>query len=206
MWRTLVILGSTSHCEYVDSKIFEIVKSFACLPPANVKHTKDIVQFDIPVSQISGHVDNESSHIVETDGNCSQINTSSIKTISRKLTLYQHRPSSKQDYDRITVHRQRIISDSFLLKENANFSNVKYIKERVDASVEGWDSEWTIRLQEQWICPYYCLGEPDLYIFRCRPLYSVHVLVNGLPDIVKIREFIDVAFPLILRGKYSSKE
>lgn len=206
MWRTLIVLGSSTHAEYVDQKVFDIVKSFACLPPSQVSKTNDIIQFDIPVSQISGHVDSTCAHSIETDGRCSRLKTESIRTISRNVSLFLQHPASKQDYDRITIHRQHVFRDSFLLKDSATFSNVKYIKERVDASIHGWESEWTIRFQEQWICPYYSLGEPDLYIFRCRPLCSIHVIVDGLPEIAKIRDFMHVAFPLILRGKYVPKE
>lgn len=202
----MVILGSSSHSEYVDSKIFNIVKAFACLPPADIYTFNDIVQFDIPTSQLSGHVDNDLSHVIETDSTCSSTKTESTNIISRSISLFQKHPASKQDYDHVTIHRQRVCQNTFLLKTDANFSNVKYIKERTDTCIDGWDSSWTIRFQEQWICPYYSLGEPDLYIFRCRPLYSIHILVNGLPEIDKIRNFMNVAFPSILRGKYAPME
>lgn len=206
MWRTVIVLGSSTHPEYVDKKLFDIVKTFACLPPSQTTKTHDIVQFDIPMSQISGHVDSTCVHRIETDCLCSKLKTTSTRTISRNISLFLQHPSSKQDYDRVTIHRQHTLCDSFLLKNDANFNNVKYINERVDASIHGWDSKWTIRFQEQWICPYYSLGEPDLYIFRCRPLCSIHVIVDGLPEITKIRDFMNVAFPLIIRGKYVPKE
>lgn len=204
--RTKIVLGSATHHDYIDVTLFDLAKQFACLPPAQiVTSTDNIVVYEVPVFHISGNVDVSRHHIVETDTKCSFTSSEAIHEGHLPLRLIQKRSATSpqaKDFDRISIIRETVHKDSFLLKNEALYSHVNYIKERTDAVVEGWGYQWTLRFQQQWTCPYYSLSDIDSIIFRCRPVYSVHIMTCGNPSIDIIEKLIDQALPKTFRGGY----
>ena len=204
MLQTLIQLGSSTYPELVDVKVFDLVKDFSSLQPASITMKKDIILFDIPVSHVSGFVCDANSYTIETDTGMSYCKTMKTQKIE-STDLFLKYPPAVKEYDRISIIRQRIEDDSFLIKKEANFAHVYYIKERQDAIVEYYGRQWTTRCEIKWVYPYYSLTEPDHIVFRCRPVYSISISTNGTPDENLVLGFMDVAMPRLLRGLYQSR-
>lgn len=202
MWRTRVVLGSCYHEDFVGSKVYELVKEFSQIPPAQVDKQKDIIRYEVPVSQVSGFVDDDRMHFVEVDSHCTLIRSEGVQRMHRPITIKLAHACIPRDYDRMTIYREQVYPDSFLLKEEANFSHVKFIHERVNSSLPGWEYSWKTCLQRQWICPYYSSSDPESIVFRCKPMYSIEVLIDDLPSVDTIEKFVNTAMPSYLRGHY----
>lgn len=193
--RTIIRLGSASHPCFIDKEMFDIAMFHIKLSPAIVTNYRNLMKYEVPASHIAGYPDPRKSHVIESDVQCTKITTETIENLSEPLIIIHKNPLVPLKYDRIAIHRQLVFKDDFLLKEDSEFSRVIFIKERTDSSLEYYSKQWFIRLQVEYICPYYSLGNPDKIVFQCDPRYSVEIVTDGVPDHETILGFIHVALP-----------
>lgn len=201
LWRTRILLGSTCHDNYIDGKVWELVKEFASLPPAHIRYEQDILRYEVPRAHISGFQDNDRMHYVEANSRLERIRTEAVQRMSSPVVLRMKKPILPRDYNQLTVYREQVFPDSFLLKEEAQFSHVEYIHERIVSTMTGWEYVWKTTLQRQWVCPYSSLTDESL-VFRCKPMYSIYIDVDDLPSLDLIQKFINTAMPSYLTGEY----
>lgn len=184
MESTVIQITTSQSNRYVQENEYILAKEFACLPPAAVTTSSNIIQFEIPSTYIAGASTNASKrYFIETDDTVSVIKTRSITTHSNQLLSYAN------------VSYVLVESSMFLLKDDAVFSNVTYINERVDSTVIAWGTEWVIRFQTQWVCPYHSAVKDDGIIFKCRPSYTIEIITTGHPEPIEINRFIAFGLP-----------
>lgn len=200
-YQTLLKLGSATHPDFVEKIMFDHALSFCTMFPAVVKSDTHLVHYDVPHSHISGYVDHNKTHSIETDHLCRWVKVYAVETLHQPLVIYQPDPPSKSDFDRMTIYRQLVFSDTFLLKDEADFHHVNFIKSRTDATIQFNSKDWLIRFQESYVCPYKSLSNPDEIYFKCRPQYSVDISTEGYPDAEIISDFCEVALPRLFRLK-----
>lgn len=197
--RTRITLGSLSHAACIDGKWWELLKQFVTLPPAVVGSASNLVTFEIPPMHASGLASYDRTYSVTTDTRCLRTWTETSVVLEKPLTFITRGQADAKSFDRVTITREAFDNDSFLLSDDATYSHAVFIKDRVDATIEGWGYQWTVRMDQKWVCPYYELHRPEDIVFRCRPMYSATVMTTGSPTLDVIHSFIQTALPRAFR-------
>lgn len=200
--RTSIIMGSAFHNAYVHENVYEIAKAFSSLLPAVTYTEKELVRYEVPHSQISRGAIEEGKYHIEMDNCQTLLRTTGYKPVQNPVVLKLDHPSNRSEFDRVTIYQQQILP-AFLIKGSASFSHCEYIHDRLIAQIEGWGYHWDVICQKQWVCPYYAPGDEKTIVFRCRPVYSVEILVDGLPEGDTIKRFIETGLPRYFWGDYN---
>lgn len=199
--RTRIVFGCSEHKHFVDRSAYDILKAFMYLPPTNIQEEKRIIQFEVPHCHISRGGQSDHHYFIQVDEHLQRVNTEAFRYYHNPLYLRYKDASKPSSLDRFSVHRERVLNH-FLLKPDAEFSHVQYIDEKLCCQQEGWGYLWDTILQVQWICPYNSSFDKDKIVFRCKPKYSINVLVDGYPSLEIIKKFIEYGFPKYFSGTY----
>lgn len=193
--QTILRLGSKTNRKFIDKRMFDLAHNFSVLPPAEVKRSTNLIRYEVPHASISGFVETNKTHLIETDSLSTSMRTVAIEQVNRPTEWMQENPRLPRSFDRITIYRQLVFNNTFLLKKDAKFSYVVFIKERTDSTVFFEDNKWTIVSQISYICPFENVSNPDRIIFKCDPQYSVELHTDGFPDMIKIERVCKLCLP-----------
>jgi hypothetical protein len=201
MLRTLIVLGSRYHNAYVHENIYKLAKEFSRLVPAQCIHENSIISYEVSHAHICRGGCADGHYHVEVDDKETFVRSIGFKNINPPVLCKLFQPPNPNEFSKMTIYQQQRLP-SFLIKESASFSHCEYIDDRLSAQMEGWGYQWKVVCQKQWVCPYYSMGDVESIVFRCRPVYSVHIEVNGLPTQETIQKFVHTGLPRYFWGTY----
>lgn len=203
--RTVLQLGSRSHPTYVEKKAYDLAYQFAILFPATIRATTNLVQYCVPFQALGEGADASRVHIVEADSFLRNIHTESIATTETPIVWKQPHPPCASEFDRVTIRHEHVCKDAIQLKEAPGSPyRVLFVKSRVDAELSYDGKPWIIRLQEAYLCPYHSLADPDVLVFKCRPLYSIELVTESYASMSLIQEIWPLFFPRFFRMQVCS--
>lgn len=201
MWRTRILLGSRGSERFIAEELWHILKAFGSLPPAITTVSRDLLQYEVSTVHVGGFPDPEMRYFIEVDSKLEHMHTEGVLLYSAPLCLERQSNLLPNQFNRFIIRREQVHNDSFLVKPKCQYSHVEYIHERIESVMKGWDLDWKMVLQRQWVCPYRNLLDASI-TFRCKPMYSCHIDVNGLPDVDTIKKYIATGLPGYFKDNY----
>lgn len=199
--RTRIVLGSSHQPSYIHREVYCLLSSFITLPPAEIEKRSNLLEFEVPHAHVSRGLQPDHIYHVQTDEHMQVCHLENYHYQFPPLHLRLTQAPKADRFDRLSIFRE-CLDGPFLLKKGAMYSNVQVIEEETKVQLEGWDFLWTTVLQKRWVCPYDSSLDTTKLVFRCKPVYSVHILVEGEPKLETIKKFIRFAFPDYFSGCY----
>lgn len=199
--RTRIVLGSSSQHSYIHHDVYNLLKHFIVLPPAESVARSNLLEFEVSHAHV--HRCSQPSHrySLQTDETLQACRMENYHYEYSPLHLRLQEAPKADRFDRLSIFRERLCGP-FLLKNDAMYTHVQVIEEETSVQLEGWGFLWTTVLEKRWVCPYDSSLDPSKLVFRCKPVYSAHVLVDGHPSVDLIKKFVQFGFPSYFYGSY----
>lgn len=172
--RTRVVFGSACHPRFVSktfSNLIEIMSSFDSV----VLQERPSVVYEVPSHQVNFMENMSTNSKYHVHCNDSLLQYCDITTPVSSKTFKTDRSTQSQcrEFDRVTIYKEKIRTEFFILMQNANYSNVTLYKKRKVFYMLAWGVSWRMEIREVYLNPQSTEADPYSVWFCGNPKYEI---------------------------------
>lgn len=195
--NTRVLVGSALNDRFVSSHVFEAIKTFVSLPPAEFYVMDQEVVYAIPDHQIGRPGFFHTEYFMHSTFDFTETIPRSRRLIKAPVQLKAlHRGIQEIAFDRITILTEENDTMPFTLIQDATYSDVE-LWTRIRQVLNVYhDRTWKWNFREILCYPHRDVdcNNPFLY-FKDEPRYEIELICPGVCEADEILDFLLVALP-----------
>lgn len=190
--RTRITFGSRLNDAYIGSRVFECLKEFVSLPPADYYILDQEIVYTIPPSQVL-RGDPRSVYLLHSDFEFTDVVFNCLTPVGPCVRLDPVSPCD--DFDRIFLQDEQQSREGFVLVENSAYSDVE-LRTRIRQIETIWNGDiWLWEFFEVLRHPYRDVNNPKYIYFRDAPVYSVNLYAPHVVTPTEVTSFLYWSLP-----------
>lgn len=200
--RTRVVLGSGTHPGFVSQQFRGIVENLASLmSPSVMIREKPKVIYEIPSHQVNFMAEMKSHCKYYVACGDSYLEYCEVIEPLSKSVHQQERSKNSGEFDRISIYREHVTPEFFILMQNAKYSNVTIYKNRNVVYLLAWGISWRLESRDVYLNPRSSEADPYSLWFCGSPKHEI--VLSTYDDLPRGDKDVTAVLSMILPREYS---